>query len=55
MSHMKVLFGTNYFGSLPTETSQEFLDILKKHNIKDIDTAPLYVSRSASLKIKDRS
>ncbi|KAL9066643.1 MAG: hypothetical protein Q9161_007402, partial [Pseudevernia consocians] len=50
MSHMKVLFGTNYFGSLPTETSQEFLDILKKHNIKDIDTAPLYQGSERALK-----
>ena len=44
MSHVKVLFGTAAFGSLPTETSQEFLDLLKKYNVKDLDTARGYVS-----------
>lgn len=46
--YVKVLFGTAAFGSLPTETSQEFLDLLKKHNVKDLDTAHRYVSRGAS-------
>lgn len=55
MSHVKVLFGAASFGSLPTETSQEFLDLLKKHNVKDLDTAYLYVSGRASWKIEDRS
>ena len=44
MSHVKVLFGTAYFGSLPTETSQEFLDLLKKYKVNDLDTAYRYVS-----------
>lgn len=43
MSHVKVLFGTASFGSLPTEASQEFLDLLKKYNVKDLDTANRYV------------
>ena len=46
MSHVKILFGTAGFGSLPTETGQEFLDLLKAHNVKDLDTAHLYVSAS---------
>ena len=50
---MKVLFGTASFGRLPTERGQEFLDLLKKHNVKDLDTARLYVSKGASSKIKD--
>ncbi|CAD6579997.1 MAG: hypothetical protein ASARMPREDX12_009430 [Alectoria sarmentosa] len=50
MSHVKVLFGTAAFGSLPTETSQEFLDILKKHNVKDLDTAFLYEGSERALK-----
>ena len=48
MSHVKILFGTAAFGSLPTETSQEFLDLLKRHNVKDLDTARRYVSKGAS-------
>ena len=55
MSHVKVLFGTAAFGFVPTETSQEFLDILKKHNIKDLDTAFRYVSIDASAKTDDKS
>ena len=47
MAHVKVLFGTASFGSLPTETSQEFLDILKKYKVKDLDTAHLYVSKGS--------
>ena len=43
-SHVKILFGTASFGKLPTESGQEFLDLLKKHNVKDLDTAHLYVS-----------
>ena len=52
MSHVKVLFGTAAFGSLPTEIGQDFLDILKKHNVKDLDTAHLYVGRDGSLDSK---
>lgn len=55
MSHVKVLFGAAGFGSLPTETSQEFLDLLKKHDVNDLDTAYLYVRKGAASKIEDRS
>lgn len=43
MSRVKVLFGTYFFGSLPKETSQEFFNILKAYNVKDLDTAYQYV------------
>ena len=55
MSHVKVLFGTASFGSLPTETGQEFLDLLKKYNVKNLDTVHGYVSKAASSKIQERS
>ena len=55
MSRVKIVFGTASFGQIPTETSQEFLDILKKHNVKDLDTAYRYVSNDASLVFKERS
>lgn len=54
-SHVRVLFGTYSFGRWPSERGQEFLDLLKKHNIKDLDTAYLYVSKGTSLKTKDSS
>ena len=54
-SRVKILFGTAGFGNLPTETSQEFLDLLKKHNVKDLDTAYRYVSKGTSHKIQDSS
>lgn len=53
MSHVKVLFGAFAFGSYPTETGQEFLDILKKYNVKDLDTAYFYVSKGASSNIEE--
>ena len=55
MAHVKVLFGTASFGSLPTETSQEFLDILKKYKVKDLDTAHLYVSKGSVVKYEKGS
>ena len=55
MSVAKILFGTASFGSLPLEVSQEFLDLLKKHNVKDLDTAHLYVRKVASSMIEDGS
>ena len=48
MSNVKVLFGTYWFGSLPRDARQEFLDILKAHNVKDLDTAFEYVRRAGS-------
>ena len=45
---VKILFDTASFGFLPAETSQDFLDILKKHNVKNLDTSYLYVSGDAS-------
>ena len=44
MSRVKVLFGTYFFGSQPKETSQEFFNVLKAYNVKDLDTAYQYVS-----------
>ena len=44
MSHVKMLFGTYFFGSTPKETIEEFFNILKAHNVKDLDTASGYVS-----------
>ena len=55
MPHVRVLFGTANFGFIPTETSQEFLDILDKYNVNDLDTAFLYVSRAAYSTLKVRS
>ena len=55
MSRVKVLFGTASFGSQPTETSQDFLDVLKKHKVKDLDTARTYVSMGGPSKAKSRS
>ena len=55
MSRVKVLFGTASFGSQPTETSQDFLDVLKKHKVKDLGTARIYVSMGGSSKAKSRS
>ena len=46
MSHVKILFGTYFFGSIPKETSQEFFNILKAHDVKDLDTAYGYVSHA---------
>lgn len=48
MSRVKVLFGTYFFGSLPKETSKEFLNILNAYNVKDLDTAHSYVSSQLS-------
>ncbi|KAM0793921.1 NADP-dependent oxidoreductase domain-containing protein [Usnea florida] len=50
MSRVKVLFGTASFGSQPTETSQDFLDVLKKHKVKDLDTARTYEGSERALK-----
>ena len=44
MSRVKILFGTYFLGSIPKETSHEFFNILKAHNVKDLDTAYRYVS-----------
>lgn len=50
MSRVKVLFGTASFGSQPTEMSQDFLDVLKKHKVKDLDTARTYEGSERALK-----
>ena len=47
MSRVKILFGTYFFGSQSKEASQEFLNILKAHNVKDLDTAYRYVRPGA--------
>lgn len=43
MSRVKIIYGTAGWGSLPMETSQGYLDILRRYNVKDIDTAYRYV------------
>ena len=43
MSRVKVNFGTAKWGSLPIETSQDYMDILERHNVKHLDTAHIYV------------
>ncbi|KAK4695091.1 aflatoxin B1 aldehyde reductase, partial [Lecanoromycetidae sp. Uapishka_2] len=49
MSHIKILYGTAAFGSLPMETTQGYLDILGKHNVRDLDTANLYQGSEKAL------
>lgn len=40
---IKIIFGTAAFGALPAELNQEFLDILIRNNVVDLDTASAYV------------
>ena len=44
MSRVKILFGTYFVTSTPKETNHQIFDILKAHNVKDLDTAYGYVS-----------
>lgn len=55
MSHVKVLFGTYWFGSLSIDAGREFLDLLQAHNVKDLDTAYQYVMSLSSSKIQNSS
>jgi aflatoxin B1 aldehyde reductase len=43
-----IVFGSAGIASLSTETANEMLNILEKHNIKQIDTASIYVSPASS-------
>ena len=52
MPHVKVVFGTYWFGTLSTETRHEFLDLLKAHNVKDLDTAYQYVRSGSFQKLR---
>jgi len=43
---IKLIFGTAApWSFLPLEKAGEFLPVLEKHNIKDLDTAHIYVRR----------
>ena len=44
MSRVKILFGTYFVTSTSKETNHQVFDILKAHNVKDLDTAYGYVS-----------
>lgn len=39
-----IVFGSAGIASFSTETVTEMLEILEKHNVKQIDTASIYVS-----------
>jgi aflatoxin B1 aldehyde reductase len=39
-----MVFGSAGIASFATETVKEMLDILEKHDVKQIDTASIYVS-----------
>jgi hypothetical protein len=45
---VKIIFGAGGFGRHGKDGSAQFLEILEKHNIKDLDTAALYVSTLGS-------
>jgi hypothetical protein len=45
----KILFGSGGTGALSKEEMRERLDILDRYNVKDIDTAWLYVRLSLKL------
>lgn len=49
MSHIKILFGTALWGPLPVETIQEFMDVLRRWDVRDLDTAHLYVSADTQM------
>ncbi len=40
---VKIVWGAGGLGQYPLETGQKFLEILEKNDIKDIDTAFIYV------------
>jgi hypothetical protein len=48
-SSVKIIFGGGGMGRYTTEVNQQFLDILEKHGVKDIDTAYIYVSTLKSI------
>ena len=54
MCHLKIIFGTALQGKMPFEEMQDYLDILNKRGIRDIDTAHRYVSQKADHTIRWR-
>lgn len=46
---VKILFGTAAFGVLPAATNQEFLDVLIRNNVVDLDTAHIYEGSEEAL------
>ena len=48
-SPIKIIFGSAApWSFLPLEKAGEFLPVLEKHNVKDIDTAHIYVRWNTS-------
>ena len=45
-SPIKIIFGAGSFGRQGKDGSRRLLDILEEHNVKDLDTAYLYVRAS---------
>ncbi len=43
-----IVFGTAGIAAFSTEESNKILDILEKHNIKQLDTASVYVGPRSS-------
>lgn len=41
---LKIIYGTFFWGKLETEEIQSYVNILAKHDVKDLDTATGYVS-----------
>jgi len=39
----KIIFGTAGVGVFASETTDGLLEVLKKHNVKVVDTASIYV------------
>jgi hypothetical protein len=41
---VKIIWGAGGLGPYPLETGKQYLEILEKYDVKDIDTAFIYVS-----------
>lgn len=44
MSTLKLIFGTFPISQFPEEQRQQYLDVLEKNGVKQLDTAYVYVS-----------
>jgi hypothetical protein len=42
-SPVKIIFGGGGIGRYPRQTGRQFLEILEEHDVKEIDTAFVYV------------
>lgn len=42
-SKIKIIFGAAGFGGNPADLNKEYLDLLARYNVVDLDTASLYV------------